>query len=321
MDLAQQQLWGQSSAILTALTWAIAMVFFKLSGERVGPLALNLFKNVIGLVLLALTLLVLWIVGRDQGLDALWSYSREDTLILLASGFIGIALADTVFFHSLNLIGVGIVAVVDCLYSPSIIFFSFIMLGEQMGGFQYFGAAMILSAVLVSSRLKPPANRTHAQLIAGILLGALAMALMGFGIVLAKPVIEGTPLLWTTTLRVLGGTVPLAIFALASPRRRALWSAFRPAAVWKWSLPGAFLGAYVSMVFWVAGFKYIDASIAAILNQTSSVFAIILATLILKESFSRRKLTAVVLGVTGVALVQLDEQIAGWLRAGDAWPW
>jgi drug/metabolite transporter (DMT)-like permease len=290
------------------------MIFFKLSGERISPLALNLFKNAVGLLLLLVTLLALWVLGLQDWIGTLSEHPWEEIGILLISGFIGIAVADTVFFHALNRIGVGIIAIVDCLYSPSIIFFSFIMLSETLGPFQYAGGAMILLAVLVAARLKPPPDRTHAQLISGILLGALSMVLMAFGIVLAKPVLNDFPLIWATTLRMLAGTLSLAVLALASSRRRVIWSAFRPSSVWKWSMPGAILGAYVSMILWVAGFKYLDASLASILNQTSTVFAIILATLILKEEFNLRKLLAVVLAMAGIVLVACNSHLSSWLN-------
>ncbi len=306
---------GQVCALFTALTWALAMIFFKLSGERIAPLALNLFKNAVGLLLLLATLLVLWALGMQDWVGTLSEQPWKEIGILLISGVIGIALADTVFFHALNRVGVGIISIVDCLYSPSIIFFSFIMLSESLGTFQYAGGALIISAMLVAARLKPPPGRSHAQLISGMLLGALSMVLMAYGIVLAKPVLEDFPLIWATTLRMLAGTLSLAVLALASSKRRAIWSAFRPSSVWKWSMPGAILGAYVSMILWVAGFKYIDASLASILNQTSTVFAIILATLILKEQFSLRKLLAVVLAMTGIVLVACNSHLSNWLNS------
>ena len=39
----------------------------------------------------------------------------------------------------------------------------------------------------------------------------------------------------------------------------------------------AFVGQCLSMVLWLAGYKYAPASIAAILNETSSVFIVLLA--------------------------------------------
>ena len=70
--------------------------------------------------------------------------------------------------------------------------------------------------------------------------------------------------------------------------------------------PWRVLGAYVAMVTWVAGFKYTYASVAAILNQTNALFAMVLATVILKETFTRRKFVALALAFCGVILVTLS---------------
>ncbi|MHC4093811.1 MAG: EamA family transporter, partial [Planctomycetota bacterium] len=104
---------GQACALMAAIIWAFALVMFKRSGERVPPLALNLFKNTIGILLLVVTLAVM-----GEGLGTVWRWRNDEVYILLLSGVIGIAVADTVFFHSLNLIGVGVISIVDCTYSP-----------------------------------------------------------------------------------------------------------------------------------------------------------------------------------------------------------
>ena len=299
----ERHLLGQTCALLTALTWAFALVLFKRSGERISPLALNLFKNTVGLILLGLTLLLM-----GGGLGPLSEYRREDIFILLLSGVLGIALADTVFLHALNLIGVGLISIVDCLYSPLVILFSFLLLSEGLTVYHYVGGALVLGGVLVSSKHPPPADRTRGQLLVGMLCAVLGLALMAVGIVIAKPVLDlmDFPLIWATGLRLLAGTVVLAMLAAASPRRGELWSVFRPSRVWKYCLPGSVLGTYVCLITWMAGFKYTYASVAAILNQTSTLFAIILATFMLQESFTRRKFVAVSLAFAGVALVILQ---------------
>ena len=53
----------------------------------------------------------------------------------------------------------------------------------------------------------------------------------------------------------------------------------------------------------MGGFKYTHASVAAILNQTSVIFALILATLILKEEFTWRKVVAATLALSGVVMI------------------
>ncbi len=71
---------GQACALLSALIWAFALVLFKLSGERITPLALNLYKNIVGLVLLTLTLLGLALLPDRP---APWSAMPADELCLL----------------------------------------------------------------------------------------------------------------------------------------------------------------------------------------------------------------------------------------------
>jgi drug/metabolite transporter (DMT)-like permease len=301
-----RHLLGQTCALLAAVNWAFALILFKRSGETIPPIALNLFKNTLGLILFALTLVV-----TGDGLAALREQSTSDIAWLLFSGFLGIAVADTLVFYGLNLIGVGLTSIVDCLYSPFIVGFAWLLLGERLTPYHYLGGAFIVMGVFVSSRHAPPPNRTRTELVVGMGLIAAALASMAFGIVIVKPVLERFPLVWTATLRLLAGTVPLAVFALISSDRSRHWSAFRPAPVWKSSLPASVLGTYAALLLWIAGFKYTHATVSAILNQTSVIFALVLATLILKEPFTRRKFAAVTLATVGVALVQLYHFLPG----------
>ncbi len=296
---------GEICALLTAITWAMAMVLFKRSGEQIKPMALNLFKNVVGLFLLLLT-----VAFMPDAIAELRQYPIEDFYVLIISGVVGIAIADTIFFRALNTLGVGITSIVDCCYSPLIFLFAALVLSETIESHHYFGAAFILSSVFVTSSITPPAGRTRRQLLSGILLGIFSIALMAVGIVFAKPVLEAEdfPLIPATVLRLGAGTVVLAIMGIASPTRRALWNVFRPCAAWKNSLPASILGAYISLILWIAGFKYTHASIAGLLNQTSVVFALMFAAWILKEQLTPRKMVAVGLAVCGILVVALGGQ-------------
>lgn len=308
---------GETFALLAALTWAFALVLFKYSGERISPLALNLFKCVVGIVLLAVTILAapfLQPLLGDESLECLFSQPARSFWILAASGVIGIALADTLFLYSLNIVGVGIFSIVDLLYTPFVFVFSWLMLTEQLTAIHFVGAALIVAGVLVTSGHTPPPNTTRGRLVAGIIVGVLAAASLSLGIVLAKPVLGEFPLIWAATVRLGAGALTLVVVTLLSPARKTHWSVFRPSMAWKTAVPAAVLGTYLAYLFWIAGFKYADASINAILNQTTVIFAIILATVILKERFTRRKMAAVLLAVGGVLIVVLHEHFENLLQ-------
>ena len=108
-----------------------------------------------------------------------------------------------------------------------------------------------------------------------MLLAPLAVGMMAFGIVIAKPILPTYTVMFSTTVRMAAGSATLALIALLSRQRKTHWSVFVPSASWKYAIPGSVLGAYMAMILWVAGFKYTSASVAAILNQTSTIFAIV----------------------------------------------
>ena len=48
---------GETLAFISTLMWATCVILFRIAGYTVSPLALNLFKDVLGTVLLVITLI------------------------------------------------------------------------------------------------------------------------------------------------------------------------------------------------------------------------------------------------------------------------
>ncbi len=284
--------------MLAALIWAASVVLFRMSGRVLRPVALNFFKNAVATVMFAATFAILRI-------DVVRQAPITDYLLLLLSGVIGIAIADTLFFRSLNLVGAGLSQVASLSYSPFVIVFTFLFLGERLTPGDLGGAALIMLGIFLTAGHEPAPGTTRADIRRGIALATLSMALMALGVVLAKPVLDRSPILWSTAVRLAGGMAALMVLAVASPRQRNLWKTLRPAASWKVSLPAAVLGTYVAMLIWIAGMKYTQASTASILNQTSAVFVLPIAAVVLKESITARKAFAVAAAIAGVALVAI----------------
>lgn len=289
---------GEMLALATALVWASAVILFKKSGETASPLGLNLFKNLLAFLLVLPTMAVMRV-------EPFRAAPPGDYALLLLSGVLGIGIADTLFFKSLNLLGAARSAVVDCLYSPVIILLSTLWLGERITAVQAAGVALIVSAVLALGGEKGAARITRRQLAAGIALGALSMATMGVGIVMIKPLLERSPILWAVEVRFAGAAAFLLLALACHPGRRAVLASLLHSRGWKFMLPGSFLGAYVAILLWIGGMKYATASVASALNQTSNLFIFLFAALFLKERITRPKLVGIVLGVFGVLCVML----------------
>ena len=287
---------GEIYALSCALVWAFAVVFFRRSGETMPPLALNLFRVGISSALFMVTLLA--------GGQGLWHRAPlGDYLLLIGSGIIAIALSDTLFHAALNRVGAGINAVVDTLYSPLTALGAFAFLGERLDGWQVAGMLLVISSVVVATRMAPPAGTTLRTLVSGVLLGVASMVALAAGVVMAKPVLADADVVWATSMRQLGALAVLAPAALFLPGRRARLRALRPGAGWKYAIPGTILGSYVALMLWIAGMEYTAVGKAAVLNQTSTIYTLVLASLLLGEKFTRRTALAAALALAGVVLV------------------
>jgi drug/metabolite transporter (DMT)-like permease len=287
---------GEVCALAAAVVWAFAVILLQRSGETIGPFALSLFRIVLSLPLLLITMVI-------AGVPLLRAVPLSDYLILLASGVIGIAVADTLFHRSLNLVGAGISAIVSTIYSPTVVLMAFALLGERLRAADLVGMALIMSAILLSSTLRPPRRQTRRELIQGIVIGMVDITLLAFAIVIAKPVLDRSPILWAATIRQIGCLAALLITTLIFPRTRKAFRVLRPTHAWRFMVPAAVLGSYVSLLLWIAGMKFTLASLAAILNQTSTMFILLLAIIFLREPVTLRKGVAALVALTGILLI------------------
>lgn len=288
---------GEIFALATAATWAVSVVLFRVLGRTISPFGINLFKNAVGLACLALTCVV-------AGETIFPQVPRRDIWLLVGSGALGIGIADTLLLRAINLLGASRTAIVECLYSPFVILFSWFLIGERLSAWGIVGAALVvLSVLLLFEKGHAAGEIPRRDFWIGVGLGAASLALMAFGIVAVKPQLDAYSVLWVATIRMAGGVVSLLLLWPWQADRSAVARLFVPGAHWKRLLPTAILSAYVAILFWIAGMKYAQTNVSSILNQTSAVWIVILAAVFLQEAMSLRKAIALALALTGSALV------------------
>lgn len=289
---------GEACSLAAAACWAIAVILFKKSGESLPPFALNLVKNLICCAALGLTLVVL---GKSQW-PALPPWSLAATLL---SGALGIAVADTLYFRALNAIGAARMGVIGTAYSPGVILLAAMFLGERLSLPQLGGVALTLGGIMLVTYTRAAAAVDAAALRQGALLGVASVVLMACGVVLAKPALESQDFLWVVFLRVAAGVALMLGIATLRREWTALFSACRRVRHWGAIVSGSLMGSYVALLFWLAGYKYAEASIAAVINELSALFIVGLAAWVLRERITARQLMGGALALAGVLVVVL----------------
>ncbi len=287
---------GEFWALAASGFWAIAVVLFRLTGREVAPIPLNLFKNVLGLILF----IPLLVVTVDQPLPP---WSVRVWLQVILSGVVGLALADTLFFMELNRLGAGLTAVVGCLYFPVMVVLAYAVLGQTTGATAIVGGLLVVAAIVVGSADKPPEGTSTRTIVEGVAIGAASVVCIGIGVMLLGDLLATGEVLAATTYRLLAGTLFLLPLGLFGKDRAQLFRLFRPSPWWRYAVPASVLGGALAMWSWLYAFSLVDVAIAAILNQLSTIWIFVLAYLFLKESMTSRRASAVVLAMVGVVLV------------------
>jgi drug/metabolite transporter (DMT)-like permease len=303
-------LFGELCSILSALAWAIGLIYYRQLGNTLPPLQLNFLKNLLVLAMMVPA------VPLMHGLS-LPHFSALQVAAAVSSGVLGIGIADTLYFRALNELGAGRMGVLGNLYSPFVILLSVIFLGESLLPLQMAGFALVSLGVWVAAWPRrgrepapavaqdflPPAASADpdaAHALRGFGFAMLAIVLMAVSIVMVKRVLEAQPLLWVTGLRMVGALLGMAAIAWFRGESAQL----APPTVgmpWRRLAFAAFIGQFVAMILWLAGFKFTQASVAAILGETASVFILILAAIWLKEPLTRRAVLGVGLTLSGVS--------------------
>jgi drug/metabolite transporter (DMT)-like permease len=286
---------GEILSLGSAAAWAVGVIAYRQLGDRLTPLRLNFLKNT--LVLGALLPLAMALEGPLPP-----PLSPMEWLRVLGSGVLGIALADTLYFGALNALGAARMGVIGNLYSPLVVLLSFVLLGEQLRALQWAGFVLVSAGVLLTAWVPAHWRGNAAHPLRGVLLGAAAIALMALAVVMIKRVLEQQPLLWITSLRMLGAWLGMLVLAAWRGQLSALHERARPVP-WRQLLFAAGVGQGLAMLLWLGGYKYTSASVAAILNETASVFILILAWWWLGERPGARGLGGVVLALAGVGLI------------------
>jgi drug/metabolite transporter (DMT)-like permease len=290
--------WGEFFALASAFSWALAIILFRKAGDALPPFELNLFKNLLGFTLILPTLAVV------EGFQFA-AFSLQEISVAILSGFLGIAVADTWYLRALSLMGASRTGIVAGLLSPFVILLSILFLDESLHGWQLAGFALVMAGILLVTWRQNRREIDAAHLGKGVFYGIGAVFLMAVGIVMVKEILETRPFIMTAGIRLAGGSAGMLIYMMFRGRYQQVKQQFMKPLPWKLIIAASFLGAYASMMMWLAGYKLIPASVASVLNETANAWIVLLAWLMLHESIGRSKVAGILLTSAGVIIMLL----------------
>jgi len=289
---------GDLYAVITAVCWSSAVILFDISTKNFTALQLNVLKNFIGVTGFILTIVLFSI--------PLPNFSQQDIITLALSGFLGILIADGLFLESLRRLGSGLSAVVSTIYTPTVFIIAFILFNETIDLHSYIGGVLVLGGITISV-FQPPKTIKKRDLYIGILFGIIANILTAYSVLIIKPIMKENSVIYVALYRFSIGFISGIIMNLVKSGTKTVIQKFKQGLTNYYVILGALLGTYLSVIFWLSGYKHTLAGRAAIYNQLSTVFIIILARIFLKEPLTSKKVLGVSLAIFGAIIVGVSK--------------
>lgn len=284
---------GSFASLTSAFFWALGSILFRKLGNKVSPLGMNLGKNVIGILYIGIILLLIGIKPM----------SNREFLILGASGLLGIALGDTLFFKALMQLGPRLTVLLGTLGPVFTLILAVVFLREMPSFLAWIGILLTISGVTWILWERSPREEIRKNRTSGIKYLLLSILCTSIGIILAKIGVTSVSALQALFIRFLGGTIGLTLYGCMNRQLKNWLVPFRDIRLLKFILLTVFIVVFGGFWLFLLSLKYVDASVAVILNSTEPLFILPLTAFLLKERISLQEIIGAIVVVSGVVLI------------------
>jgi drug/metabolite transporter (DMT)-like permease len=266
---------GEFAALSAAFLWALASAVYSKLGKTLSPLLLNLSKGLVALVLLSITLFI-----QAEPIPII---PMTPLIELSLSGAIGIGLGDTLYFETLQRLGVRLTLLLGVLTPSITAVLALLFLQESLSSWAWLGMSLTLAGLawVIQERNSGGAAGGRSQILHGLFLGAIAVLIFAVSALLSRGALANTSVtpLWSALIRLGAGTLSLTIVVMFQPKALKQWKELGQKRIGLPLIGAAFLGTYLGIWLQQIGFKYAPAGIAQTMLATSPLFILGLARL------------------------------------------
>lgn len=259
---------GALAALAAALCWTLSSALWRQLPTSLTAAQLNLLKNLLALALLAPALLLLpW-----------QAQATAPLLLLAASGVLGIALGDSLYFAALRRLGTRRCLTLDAGGPAVTAVAGLVWLAEWPSLRQWIGVALISLAVLLVARQRPACGAQSGQGL-GVVLALGGLLCGSGGALLARAALRAGEVLpvQSAALRLAAAALVLLPLLRGLPRQ-----APRPRPAqrrWPLGLAATLLGTAAGIVLQQTALQALPGALAVALLATAPVMALPLARL------------------------------------------
>jgi drug/metabolite transporter (DMT)-like permease len=293
--------YGEFAALLTAFFWTVTALAFESAAKKIGSLAVNIIRLVIGFTFLS----IYNIISRGHlfPVDA----TAYNWIWLTISGLVGFVLGDLFLFKSYTVIGSRFSMLIMTLVPPITALFSWIMIGEKLRLLHFAGMSLTFSGIAIAIFSRSGKGEKLSLKLApkGILFalgGAVGQAL---GLVLSKVGLADYDPFAATQIRVIAGIIGFSVLITFMSRWGSIFQGLKNRQGIASTTLGAFFGPFLGVSFSLISVKFTEAGVASTIMALVPVIIIAPAVILYKQKVTVAEIIGAIISVAGVAVMFL----------------
>jgi len=297
---------GEFAALLTTLFWTITVLSFETASKRIGSMHVNLLR--LGLAVIFLSVFSFFHRGLFFPIDAdlhTWTW-------LAVSGIVGFVIGDYCLFKAFTITGARVAMLMMTLAPIFAAIAAWIIIGEVLSVQSLLAMIITLVGIALVIFTRTPVSSVDIEKnkgsfsmsypIKGIVLGVIAAAGQGVGLVLSKYGMRDYDSFAASHIRVITGFVGFAILFLLLRKYKELPTSIRDTKAMKWLVVGSVFGPFLGVSFSLIAVQHTSAGIAQTIMSLVPVLIIPPAVLINKEKVTAREIIGAIVAVIGVVM-------------------
>ncbi len=291
---------GEIAALTAAFFWGFGALLFESAGTRIGAFQTNLLRILLACLFLSMTLYF------QSGLFFPLHATMHNQFWLGLSGLVGLAIGDGALFYAIVILGPRLSTLLLSMAPPITTLVAWLFLGETLSQMAVFGISITFAAIIWVVSEKHGGEHIRGSKTVGVVLGFVAAAGQGLGVILAKiGLSDGLDSLSATLLRMIPAAVALWGVALVTRHAKSAIVSMRDKTSALIILGGAVFGPYIGVWLSIVAVKYTEAGIASTLLSTVPILIIPMEYVVHRRKPSLRAVIGTVLAVAGIALIFL----------------
>lgn len=290
---------GELAALGTAICWNIVGIAFESAGKRVGSLAVNYIRLVLGFIFISIY--VFFTRGVLFPVDA----SSSNWIFLSLSGLIGFFIGDMFLFQSYLEIGVRVSSLIMATSPPITALLGYIFLDERISSKGIIGMLITLIgiSIVILSKDKDEGKFKINHSIKGIIFAILGSFGQSLGLVLSKMGMGEYNFLAATQIRIIAGFISFTVLFIVLKKFNDVKVALKDKEAMKSITIGSLFGPFIGVSLSLFSLKYTTAGISSTISAITPVTIIPFSILIFKETIKPKEILGAVLSVIGVGIL------------------